>query len=303
LTEAEGQPEAVRPGDTIAVALLKMRRIIASGFADRAVDQDTALDARMLLLHGMKLSHAGLISMPSKAVSEPAAEALTRMATLRGAGTPVARLVGEAEFWSLPFYLSADTLVPRPDSELVVEAVLSCMRQEPAHILDVGTGTGCLPLAVLSERPLATALGVDVSQGALSVAQRNARRHGLDGRFSTAVSDVFDGLQKEQQFDVILSNPPYIATRVIDDLASDVRDHDPRLALDGGQDGLDIYRPLIADAAPFLRPGGHLVLEIGYDQELSVTALMEAAGYEVRLLRDLAGHPRVLIGHKSEPNR
>lgn len=303
MTGTKGQPEAVHSGDTISVALSKMRRIIKTGFEARAVDQDAALDARMLLLHCLNISHADLISMPTRTVCESVAETLTGLAEQRGAGTPVARLLGEAEFWSLPFYLSNDTLVPRPDSELVVEAVLSCMGPDPAHILDIGTGTGCLPLAILSERPLATALGVDVSRGALSVAQENARRHGLEGRFTTAVSDLFDSLQDGQQFDVILSNPPYIATGVIDGLAPDVRDHDPRLALDGGEDGLDIYRPLIADAARFLREGGDLVLEIGFDQELSVTALMEAAGYEVRLLRDLAGHPRVLIGHKSEPNR
>ncbi|MEH6724653.1 MAG: peptide chain release factor N(5)-glutamine methyltransferase [Hyphomicrobiales bacterium] len=299
--QADDLPPAVQSGDTITVALKKMRLIMTQGFAARAVDQDGGLDARMLLLHGMKLSHADLIATPTHAVTEPEAATLTEMARLRGAGAPVARLTGEAEFWSLPFFVSDDTLLPRPDSELVVEAALSCIGRGVARVLDVGTGTGCLPLAILSERPQASAFGVDISHGALAVADRNARRHGLADRFSTCVSDVYGAVPVGSLFDVIVSNPPYIETKVIDGLDREVRDHDPRLALDGGRDGLDVYRPLIANAAQFLHPDGKLIVEIGYDQASSVGALMAEAGLGTTLLHDLAGHPRVLIGHKSDP--
>ncbi len=299
--QADDLPAAVRSGDTIAVALRKMRLIINHGLAARAVDQDGGLDARLLLLHGMKLSHADLIATPSHAVSGLEAETLTGMARLRGAGTPLARLTGEAEFWSLPFYVTDDTLVPRPDSELVVEAALSRIGRGMTRVLDVGTGTGCLPLAILSERPQARALGVDISHGALAVADRNARRHGLADRFATCLSDVYGAVQDGDLFDVIVSNPPYIETKVIEGLDSEVRDHDPRLALDGGRDGLEVYRPLIANAAQFLHPAGNLIVEIGYDQASSVGALMAEAGLGTTLLHDLAGHPRVLIGHKSDP--
>lgn len=296
------QPLAVLPGDTLTVALQTMRLIIERGLKARQIFVDCGLDARMLLLHHMQLSHADLIATPTHPLTERDADALTELASRRGAGVPVARLVGEAEFWSLPFYLSDDTLVPRPDSELIVEAALLRIGGEATRILDVGTGTGCLPLAILSERPRSTALGIDISQGALVVAERNAQRLDVADRFSTCLSDVYDGVPKADVFDVILSNPPYIVTNVIDGLDTEVRDHDPRVALDGGNDGLDVYRPLIAKAAPFLAPGGYLIVEIGYDQSSSVSALMWDAGFKPELLHDLAGHPRVLIGHKSEPN-
>lgn len=296
------QPRAVLPGDTLAAALLTMRLIIEHGLKAREIFVDCGLDARMLLLHHTQLSHAELIATPTQPLSADDATALTELATRRGEGVPVARLVGEAEFWSLPFYLSDDTLVPRPDSELLVDAALSRIGDDAARILDVGTGTGCLPLALLSERPHATALGVDIIQGALAVAERNARRLDVADRFSTCLSNVYDGVPKAAVFDVILSNPPYIVTKVIDGLDTEVRDHDPRIALDGGSDGLDVYRPLIAKAAPFLVPGGYLIVEIGYDQSLSVGDLMREAGFKPELLHDLSGHPRVLIGHKSEPN-
>lgn len=302
MTQELDPPRAVFSDDSIAVALQKMRLIIEHGFAARAIDQDGGLDARILLLHGMALSHAQLIASPTLPVSQAAAEALTILATQRGAGVPVARLVGLAEFWSLPFHVSDETLVPRPDSELVVEATLSRLDRDVVQILDIGTGTGCLALAILSERASATALGVDISPGALAVANTNARHLGLADRFSTCLSDIYDGVPTESRFDVILSNPPYIETGVIEGLDTEVRDFDPRLALDGGRDGLDIYRPLIASAKQFLLPEGRLIVEIGYDQASSVGALMMEAGFSAELLYDLAGHPRVLIGHKSEAN-
>lgn len=296
------QPLAVLPGDNLTVALHTMRLIIERGLRAREIFVDCGLDTRLLLLHHLQLSHAELIATPTHVLTKHDAEALTELATRRGAGVPVARLVGEAEFWSLPFYLSDDTLVPRSDSELLVEAALPRIGSGPTRILDVGTGTGCLPLAILSERPRATALGVDINLGALAVAERNARRLDVADRFSIGLSDVYDGVSNSAGFDVILSNPPYIVSNVIDGLHTEVRDHDPRIALDGGNDGLDIYRPLIAKAAPFLLPGGYLIVEIGYDQSSSVSALMREAGFKPELLHDLAGHPRVLIGHKSEPN-
>lgn len=295
------QLQAVCCGDSVSVALQKIRLILEQEFEARSVNLDARLDARALLLHCLNLSHSDLIADPVHLVSQIEAEALTKLAFQRGAGVPVARLVGQIEFWSLPFYLSDETLVPRADSELVVEAALSCIVKDAVSILDVGTGTGCLPLAILSERMSATALGLDISQGALSVAERNARNLGLENRFSTCLSDVYGGVPEADTFDVILSNPPYIASDVIAGLDTEVRDHDPRIALDGGSDGLDIYRPLIAEAARFLKPGGHLIVEIGFDQGQSVADLMAGAGFESKLLHDLAGHPRVLMGHKWAP--
>lgn len=304
---APARSDAVCCGDTIAIARQKMRRLIEHGFETRlrhgrrvahGGHAEGGLDARLLLAHGLHLSQSDLIAAADRAVTAAEASALTALAVERGAGVPVARLVGEAEFWSLPFYLSADTLVPRPDSELLVEAALSRIGDQTSRILDIGTGSGCLPLAVLSERPEASALGTDISSDALATARRNADRLQLGDRFSTRLSDVFDTLQGCGPFDLILSNPPYIASRVIDSLDSEVRDHDPRRALDGGADGLDIYRRLAAQSAEFLRPEGYLMVEIGFDQAASVAALMQQAGYRTDLSHDLAGHPRVLIGQK-----
>tara|TARA_R110002094_G_scaffold51336_2_gene62850 strand:- start:491 stop:1399 length:909 start_codon:yes stop_codon:yes gene_type:complete len=292
------RPGAVLSGDTIAIARGKMRRLIEHGFKARQRREDGGLDARLVLAHQLQLSRTDLIAAADRAVTAGQATALTALAVKRGAGVPVARLVGEAEFWSLKFYLSAETLVPRQDSELLVEAALSRIGNQASQILDIGTGSGCLPLAILSERPAASALGTDISSDALATARRNAGRLHLADRFSTRLSDVFDRLEDCDPFDLIISNPPYIASAVIDDLDSEVRDHDPRRALDGGADGLDFYRRLATQSAAFLRPEGYLMVEIGFDQAVSVAALLQQAGYSSEVLRDLAGHPRVLIGQK-----
>nr|WP_306269228.1 peptide chain release factor N(5)-glutamine methyltransferase [Pararhizobium sp. IMCC3301] len=292
------RPGAVLHGDTIAVARQKMRRLIEHGFKARQRHEDGGLDARLLLAHHLQLSRSELIAAADRPVTAVQATALMALAVERGTGVPVARLVGETEFWSLPFYLSAETLVPRQDSELLVEAALSRIGDQVSHILDIGTGSGCLALAILSERPAASALGTDISSDALKTARRNADRLHLTDRFSTRLSDVFDGLQDSDPFDLILSNPPYIASAVIDGLDSEVRDHDPRGALDGGVDGLEFYRRLATQSAAFLRPEGYLIVEIGFDQAVNVAALLHQAGYRSEVLRDLAGHPRVLIGQK-----
>lgn len=218
-------------------------------------------------------------------------------ASRRLAGEPVWRILGEREFWGLPFRLSAATLEPRPDSETLVEAVLDQMagrRQEPLAILDLGTGTGCLLIAVLSEFPMATGLGIDLSPEACETARRNAEANGVAERCLFQQGSWTAGL--DRRFDLILSNPPYIRTDDIETLDVSVRDHDPRLALDGGDDGLGPYR-IFAETLPgVLAPDGVVVLEIGAGQEADVIALMRAGGFVWRgSRRDLGGHPRALI--------
>lgn len=289
---------AVSAGDSLDTARHKLRTLISTGFSKRNAPADAALDARILLTHVLKLSHTDLITDTDRQLSAVEATTITALGQQRGQGVPVARLVGETEFWSLPFFISEETLIPRPDSERLVEAALENLRDDATSILDVGTGTGCLALAILSERTDIKALGLDISMDALETASRNAQRLGVVDRFSTRQSNLFEAIGKGARFDLILSNPPYIASNVIETLEPEVRDHDPRVALDGGPDGLGIYRRLIADAGDFLAPGAPLILEIGYDQDASVADIMTAEGFQTEVLFDLADQPRVLVGHK-----
>jgi release factor glutamine methyltransferase len=205
----------------------------------------------------------------------------------------VARILGQREFWGLPFALSPETLVPRPDTETVVETALSLAREgtAPRRILDLGTGSGCLLVALLHECPTAFGIGVDREPAALATARRNAEANGVGARARFVAGDWAAPLRGP--FDLVVSNPPYIASAVIGGLDPDVRDHDPRLALDGGPDGLEAYRRIIGEAGRLLVPGGALVLEIGYDQAAAVRALGVEAGLEfVRLAHDLSNNPR-----------
>lgn len=295
-------PTNILDGDTLAIARRKMQSIVAVGLHKLGIVADPIFDTRLLLMHALSLTQIDLISDTSRCLTDDEARKVTKIAAGRAEGIPVARLIGEAEFWSLPFYLSSETLIPRPDSERVVEAVLEHLGHGPSSILDIGTGTGCLALAILSERENARGIGVDISAGALEVANRNAARLGLEKQFSTVRSNLFADLPKSASFDRIVSNPPYIASSVIETLGVEVRDHDPRLALDGGSDGLDIYKRLISQAGRFLAIGGALILEIGYDQGTKVAELLAQAGYKSELFFDLGGQPRVLVGHKIATN-
>ena len=214
----------------------------------------------------------------------------------RAAHEPLGRLTGQREFWSLPIGLSPDTLEPRPDSERLVEALLGKLtdRERPWRLLDLGTGSGCLLLALLHDLPRATGLGVDCAPGAIEQAQRNAQRLALDDRAAFHRGNWGAGLPGP--YDVVLSNPPYIATSALAELSPEVRLFDPAAALDGGPDGLAAYRALLPDARRLLRAGGWLALEIGFDQGESVLALVQAAGFVAPiLLQDLAGQPRVIL--------
>ncbi|WP_331304374.1 peptide chain release factor N(5)-glutamine methyltransferase [Methylobacterium oryzae] len=270
-------------------------RLHAGGIAEAAGD------ARFILLGILGLETRDLLIEGHRRVGADAAAALDAALTRRLAGEPVARILGGWEFWGLPFRLGPDTLVPRPDTEILVEVALAARpdRAAPLRFLDLGTGTGCILTALLSERPRATGVGLDRSESALRVARDNAVANGVGDRARFVAGDWCDALQG--RFDLVVSNPPYIASDVIGTLEREVRGHDPAAALDGGADGLDAYRRILDGAGARLGPGGLLVLEIGYDQAASVTDLARAAGYrEQGLARDLAGHDRVLSFDRPE---
>lgn len=253
-------------------------------------------EARLLLAEALGLEPAAVFARPEAALTSGEAGRAEALLQRRLAGEPLARIRGEREFWSLPFKISSATLDPRPDSERLVEALLAALpdRGAPLSLLDAGTGSGCLLLALLSELPAARGLGVDISPEAVAVAAENARRLGLDGRAEMRVGNWGEGL--EGGFDVILSNPPYIASGEIEGLDSAVRLYDPLGALDGGEDGLAAYRALLPQARTLLRKGGLLALEMGWEQQEALTNLLIQEGFSgISLQRDLAGHPRCLL--------
>ncbi|HEV2566651.1 MAG TPA: peptide chain release factor N(5)-glutamine methyltransferase [Microvirga sp.] len=280
---------------TRAEALRELRRtLMEAGF------ETAALDARLLLLEATGISAADLIARPEAPLSPEEAATLASFTRRRLAHEPVARITGTREFWGLPFRLSPETLVPRPDTETVVETTLDLLpdRKTPLKMVDFGTGSGCILVALLHELPRATGLGVDLSFGALVTARTNAAANGVGNRSHFALSRWADAVSGS--FDLIVSNPPYIASGVIPTLEEEVREHDPRLALDGGPDGLEPYRILLGEAGRLLAPGGLLAVEIGYDQAEDLVSLAGAYGLEIlRIAPDLSGNPRCVAMKRS----
>ena len=278
------------------------RRALAARFRSGGIDS-AELDARMLLGAVLGLDLTGIITAADRRITENDSNRLEAFARRRLAGEPVARILGRKDFWGLPLELSAATLVPRPDTETVVEMALEILRADgqatqSLRLADLGTGSGAILLALLSELPHANGIGTDISSEALRTASGNAARLGLSDRASFVACDYASGLSGT--FDLIVSNPPYIRSADINDLAVEVREHDPRTALDGGADGLDAYRALIPQAARLLASGGALIVEGGEGQSGEIEALMTAAGLAPvgPPKADLAGIRRAVAGRK-----
>jgi len=279
------------------------RRALTARLKSASIDS-AELDARLLAGAVLGLDLTGLMTATRRIITPHEAERLENFTQRRLAGEPVARILGVKEFWGLPLQLSPATLVPRPDTETVVELALEICRDERnarPRIADIGTGSGAILLALLSELPEATGVGTDISPMALCTAQDNAARLGLAPRAAFIACDYAAALSGP--FDLMVSNPPYIRSADIAGLAIEVRNHDPRVALDGGADGLDAYRALIPQAAQRLAPGGILVVEAGHDQSGDVGELMTAAGLtQPKPPRaDLAGIHRAVAGRKLPP--
>ncbi len=269
------------------------RTLAAAGLAE------AALDARILVEALTGTSRTDAVADPERAVPAVAAEAVAIAIRRRLAGEPVFRIIGRRAFHGLKLAVTRETLEPRPDTETLVDLALPHLRQAAAargavKILDLGTGTGAIALALISEVPAAFATATDILQGALDTAVANAVRHGLAARFSTLRSNWFEAVRG--QFDLIVSNPPYIETAAIAGLDPEVRDHDPHAALDGGEDGLDAYRAIAKGAAFHLVPTGAVALEIGHLQKAAVVAIFAGCGYSLAgAACDLGGRDRALI--------
>lgn len=277
------------------------RRTLTSSLKSGGVTS-AELDARLLVGDALELDFTGLIAAASRRLGEEEAHRLEEFMQRRLAGEPVARILGVKEFWGLPLQLSPATLVPRPDTETVVELALEIWRSEqggqPRRIADIGTGSGAILLALLSEWREATGIGTDISLMALQTARLNAGRLGFAPRAAFVACNYMAALSGV--FDMIVSNPPYIRSADIAELDRDVRAYDPLAALDGGADGLTAYRAIVPEAARLLAPGGTLIMEAGCGQSDPISQMMAASGLtSVRPPKaDLAGIPRAVSGRK-----
>jgi release factor glutamine methyltransferase len=260
--------------------------------------EDPGRDARLLVAAAAQCTTADIIAYPERPLSAETRARLAEMLARRARREPVSRILGTREFYGRRFLLSAATLDPRADSETLIEAALTIAsregwRERPIRILDIGTGTGCLLLTLLAELPLATGLATDISEEALATAAENARLLNVGSRAAFAKHDVLDGV--EGTFDLVISNPPYIASGEIAGLSPEVRTYDPWAALDGGHDGLDIYRAITSGLSAVV--GGWVVLEVGAQQDEAVALLLHQAFVKTRRAEvtkhyDLGGHAR-----------
>ncbi|MBO9435292.1 peptide chain release factor N(5)-glutamine methyltransferase [Ruegeria sp. R13_0] len=253
---------------------------------------DPARDARVLLAHAARIEASRVTLIAPEELSPEIAERYEQLVSLRAIRVPVSHLLGEREFYGRNFRVSRDVLDPRPETETLIEAALS----EPFdHVLDLGVGSGCILVTLLAERASATGLGADLSEAACLQASANAVQHNVQDRAEILRSDWFERI--EGQFDLIVSNPPYIALSEMQDLSPEVREHEPRMALTDEGDGLDAYRRIAAGAPDFLMAGGRLLVEIGPTQAKDVSALFDAAGLsDIRVIPDLDGRDRVVLG-------
>lgn len=282
---------AVVPGITVGAALAEgVARLAAAGV------ESARLDARLLLTAATGKTAEQIVARPDAALPPPDAVAFAALVSRRAQREPLAQLVGRREFWSLDFTTTRDTLTPRPDTETIVETALRLLpdRDAALRVLDLGTGTGCLLVALLSEFRAATGIGTDASVAAGEVARRNVAAHRLADRARIVITHWDDGL--DGTFDLIVSNPPYIATAELAGLDPEVAAFEPRAALDGGSDGLDAYRDLASRVVHRLAPGGFALFEVGAGQAAAVESLCVAAGLQVHgRACDLAGRERCVV--------
>jgi release factor glutamine methyltransferase len=274
-----------------------MSTTIARAIADGAVRLNEVadsprLEARILVAHALGLTRDDLIRDPNRPVDAAAVEPLL---IRRIAREPLALITGHREFWSLDFHVSPATLIPRPDSETMIEAALAAFanRPPPRTIIDLGTGTGCLLLALLTEFSGAFGIGLDLNPDAAALAKRNAIQLGLADRATFVTSDWTNAVSG--RFDLIVSNPPYIAGPAIETLMPEVARHEPWTALDGGMDGYDAYRVILPNLTHHLEPNGSAILELGVGQADYVTGLAREVGLAASLRLDLAGIPRAIV--------
>lgn len=271
------------------------------------------LAAELLLLHALGRNRTWIYAHPQEALSDDEAQRYFALVERRAAGEPTQHLTGKQEFWGLEFEVTPDVLIPRPETEHVIEVALDrlAVRQLRAgraqktdgaglQIADIGTGSGCIVVALAKELPAANFFATDISTAALVLAQHNAQRHAVAERIRFLESNLLDALHSLRSFDLIVSNPPYVGRREADSLAREVRDHEPACALYGGEEGYELYADLVAQSAQLLKPSGILVIELGHNSLPAVQPLLDSSHWtNVGVTNDLAGIPRVLAAERA----
>ena len=277
--------------------LLALRKEIETALKNASIEE-AEIDTRLLISHALNLTAIDYAIDGDRLVKDSDYNKIIPLRHQRCSRIPMSQIFGEKEFWSLNFKVTSDTLTPRPDSETLIEAALKEIpeRNKELRILDMGTGTGCLLLTLLSELPKATGLGTDISDKALKVAIENAQSLNLASRAEFRISNWWDNLREAEKFDVIISNPPYIGLKEKPGLSPEVKDHEPAEALFSGPDGLDDYQKISQQLNDHLKQGGIFIVEIGYTQAANVKEIFTSAGFNnISLHKDLAARNRCLI--------
>jgi len=277
---------------SIAEALQDASRIL-----DDAGVPEARREAASLLSFVLRKNRTFLISHAEDPVDDDSLRQLREFVERRASGEPLQYITGVQDFYGREFRVTPDVLIPRPETELLVEAALEIAKSDEAYICDIGTGSGCIAITFLCEIPGARAVAVDKSPEALEIAKLNATKHSVADRLVFVVSDCFDSLGRgEYQFDLIVSNPPYVSESALAGLQREVRDHEPLLALSPGPDGLSVIRRLLTEAPAYLKPNGHMLMEIGFDQSDAVRSLIDKAVWSLLEIRpDLQCIPRIVL--------
>jgi release factor glutamine methyltransferase len=282
---------------TIAEATLEATQVLR-----RAGVPEARREAASLMAHVIARDRTYIITHAERALSPSDTRRFGEYVERRAQGEPLQYITGHQEFFNLDFEVTPDVLIPRPETELLVETALGLLGagDAPQRICDVGTGSGCIIITILHERPQAHGVGIDISDAALRVAARNASRHQARERLKLVASDCFTALdERAPPFTMIVSNPPYVSEQALAGLQREVREHEPRVALTPGADGLDVIRRLLLDAPPFLASGGYLLMEIGFDQHAAVNELIDPQTWQLLdIHKDLQGIPRTVAVRK-----
>ena len=301
-TSREVRSSILMGGAKRAPSVTHVLRCAAKRLKEGGVDS-YRLDAELLLMNVLGWSKEDLYRNPEVVLQAPQVEGFKSLVSRRVRAEPVAYITGTKAFWSLDFRVTPDVLIPRPETEHLVEAVLDfiALRSDPCRILEIGTGSGAVAVCLAKECARAQVWATDISAAALDVARENAVRHGVDERIRWGQGDLFSPVPELLAgFDVLVSNPPYIASSKILQLQRNVRDWEPMLALDGGIDGMEFFRRLVRGGVRYLRAGGVLAVEVGAEQGIEVSRMFRAEGriHRVRLRQDYAGLPRVVTAER-----
>ena len=270
-----------------------VKRSLKEDFSKAGLESP-ALDASLLIMMATGMSRADLIAQAYQILPEDIIHQITALSVRRLSGEPIDHILGFKGFYGRKFKVTQDVLSPRPETEMLVDEALKYIRFKPdARILDLGTGSGAIIISILAEADKVTGTAADISKAALDIAAQNAKFHDVDDRLEFTLGRWFEGL--DQQYDLIVSNPPYIDLGALEDLSLEVKNYDPHLALSGGADGLEAYRAIVKDAKSYLTKTGKILFETGFDQAIAVSELLSQAGFHnIHVDNDLAGHPRLI---------